>query len=250
LNTDHSLVSIITPSYNSSKYIEETIVSVLNQTYPYWEMIIIDDGSHDDTKEIIASYARQDERIKILFNNSNIGAAKSRNRGIENANGDYIAFLDSDDLWLPNKLQQQVTLMETKNVLMSYSAYDTIDEHAHTLSTFPVQERVTYHDMLKTSSIGTLTTIYNAKKLGKIYFENIGHEDYVMKLKILKEIPFAYGVKEPLAKYRIHAKGLSRNKLNAALWQWHIYREVEELSIPESIYYFTHYAFHGFFKYR
>lgn len=249
MNND-TLVSIIIPSYNASKYIKETIESVLNQTYQNWEMIIIDDDSNDTSRDIIEQYIEKDKRIKPLYNEKNIGAAQSRNKGIELSKGEYIAFLDSDDLWLPNKLKQQIQLMQEENILLSYTSYYTINEESETINTFFVKKKVTYTDMLKTSTIGTLTTVYNADKLGKIYFENIGHEDYVMKLQILKQIPFARGIIEPLAKYRIHSQGLSNNKLHTALWQWHIYRKIEQLSLFKSMYYFIHYAYHGIFKYR
>jgi glycosyltransferase involved in cell wall biosynthesis len=245
-----ALISIITPSYNSTHYIRETIVSVLGQTYPYWEMIIIDDYSDDDSRKIIEHYIKKDKRIKALYNTENIGAAQSRNRGIELSKGKYIAFLDSDDLWLSDKLEKQIQLMQDDNILLSYASYYTINETGKIMSTFPVQEKVTYFDMLKTSTIGTLTTVYNAEKLGKFYFEDIGHEDYVMKLQILKQIPYAKGLDEPLAKYRIHTQGLSSNKLKTALWQWHIYQKVEKLSFIKSIYYFIHYTYNGIFKYK
>ena len=196
------LVSIITPSYNSETYIDETILSVLAQTYQDWEMLIVDDSSTDKSLEILKSYALQDTRIKLLINEENLGAAESRNKAVEASLGDYIAFLDSDDIWLPLKLEKQIGLMENENVLMSYSSYDTMDEKSKVVSTFIVDEKVTYNDLLKTSIIGTLTTIYNAKELGKIYFKDVGHEDYIMKLQILKKIKFAQGIQEPLARYR------------------------------------------------
>lgn len=244
------LVSIITPSYNSETYIDETILSILAQTYQDWEMLIVDDSSTDKSLEILKSYALQDTRIKLLINEENLGAAESRNKAVEASLGDYIAFLDSDDIWLPLKLEKQIGLMENENVLMSYSSYDTMDEKSKVVSTFIVDEKVTYNDLLKTSIIGTLTTIYNAKELGKIYFKDVGHEDYIMKLQILKKIKFAQGIQEPLARYRIVGKSLSSNKLKAASWQWYIYRKIEKLSLIKSIYSFLHYTYHGIFKYR
>jgi glycosyltransferase involved in cell wall biosynthesis len=244
------LISIITPSYNSAPYIKETIESVLQQTYPNWEMIIVDDCSTDDSKEIVKRYIQEDKRIKLISNQENIGVAQSRNRAIEEANGDYIALLDSDDIWVPNKLEKQIELMEEKNILMSFSAYTIIDEKSETIGHYPIKEKVTYSDMLKTSSIGTLTTIYNANKLGKFYFEEIGHEDYVYKLNILKQIDFAQGIKEPLAKYRRVQSSLSSNKIKAALWQWKIYRDIEKIPLIQSIYYFINYAYNGLRKYR
>jgi len=245
-----SLVSIITPCYNAEAYIASCISSVATQTYEDWELIIIDDKSKDNSLLIIQNAIAHDSRIKFIQNKKNIGAAKSRNKGIKEAKGTYIAFLDSDDLWFPSKLEKQIFLMEKENISMSYSSYNTIDENNNYLSSFYAPIKVTYKDMLKTSTIGTLTTIYNADKLGKFYFDDIGHEDYVMKLQILKQIPYAKGLNEPLAKYRIHTQGLSSNKLKTALWQWHIYRKVEKLSFIKSIYYFMHYTYNGIFKYK
>lgn len=245
-----SLVSIITPSYNSEKYISETIESVLTQTYSNWEMLIVDDMSTDDSLQIIKAYTKKDSRIKLIRSERNLGPAKARNRAIKEANGKYIAFLDSDDIWLHNKLEKHLTLMQENNIYLSYSAYYTMNNQGDILSIFPVKKKINYHDMLKTSTIGTLTTVYNARKLGKFYFETLGHEDYIMKLQILKVIPHAEGINEPLAKYRIHEQSLSSNKLHAALWQWNIYRKVEKLPLFRSIYYFLHYAYYGIFKYR
>lgn len=244
------LVSIITPSYNSEIFIEETIKSVLGQRYKSWEMIIVDDASVDKSREIITQYALQDNRIKLLINQENLGASKSRNRAIEEAEGDYIAFLDSDDTWLAEKLEKQIALMQINSVLLSYTSYNTMDKNGNIIGTFSIKEKVTYHDLLKTSTIGTLTTIYNVKELGKFYFDNVGHEDYVMKLQILKKINFAQGIQEPLANYRIVEKSLSSNKLQTAIWQWKIYRDIEKISLLKSIYYFMHYTYNGFTKYK
>jgi len=243
-------VSIITPCYNAEPYIEETIKSVLEQTYKNWELIIIEDGSTDKSREIIQTYRQHDSRIRLINNSENIGVAQSRNKGIEISCGEYIAFLDSDDIWLGNKLMLQLNMMQKENVYLCYSAYDIIDSKGNILSNFKIKEQVNYKDMLKTSSMGTLTTMYNAKVLGKYYFENIGHEDYAMKLQILKKIPYAKGVSQSLAKYRIHTQSLSTNKFQAALWQWHIYRRVEKLSFFQSAYYFIHYAYYGILKKR
>ncbi len=244
------LVSIITPSYNNALFIEETIESVLNQTYHNWEMIIIDDCSSDNSIEIIKRYAQKEPRIKLIINKENIGVSDSRNRAIKEAKGTYIAFLDSDDSWLPKKLTKQINLMRRTGTLMSYSSYKTINENSKVTGYFIVKTKVSYRDLLKTSTIGTLTTIYNAKKLGKFYFDDRGHEDYVMKLTILKKIGVARGVREPLAHYRIVENSISRNKLQAASWQWKIYRESENLHPIKSLYYFLHYTYNGFTKYK
>ena len=140
--------------------------------------------------------------------------------------------------------------MQEEKVTLCYTDYDTIDEEGNTLSTYFAPKSVNYYDMLKTSSIGTLTMVYDTEKLGKIYLQDMGHEDYILKLCILKKISYARGISEPLAQYRRHTQGLSSNKLHTLHWQWKIYREVENLSLMKSIYYFIHYAYFGIIKYR
>ncbi len=246
----NALVSIITPCYNSEKYIKQMIQSVQIQSYINWELIIVDDASTDKSYLIIAEYMKTDTRIKCIQNIKNIGVSKSRNKAIEEAKGEYIAFLDADDIWLEHKLRKQLSFMQKNNILLSYTAYYTMGQDGQILKYFKVPSKVNYTDMLKTSTIGTLTTIYNAKKLKKFYMQTIGHEDYIMKLEILKKIPYAKGINEPLAHYRIYKKSLSSNKLRTAKWQWHIYRNIEKISFIRSVYYFLHYTYNGFFKYK
>lgn len=245
------LVSIITPSYDSEKFISDTIQSVLNQTYKNWEMIIVDDCSPDNSNKVIEKYCKQDNRIKLIKLEKNSGPAIARNRGIKEAKGRYIAFLDSDDMWLPYKLETQVKFMQQNNVSLCYSSYFLIDENSKKIGNFIIpKEKVNYKDLLKTCIIGNLTAIYDCKKIGKVYMENVGHEDYTLWLKILKKVDFAHGTKTPLAKYRLHTKSISKNKMKAAIWQWNIYRKIEKLSLIKSLYYFTHYFYNGIKKYK
>ena len=243
------LVSVIMPLYNCEQYVLDAINSVTEQTYINWELIVVDDQSSDNSYSIVKRIISTDKRLKLYRLKHNMGSSHARNHAIEIAKGKYIAFLDSDDVWLPDKLEKQITFMEQENVLLSYSSYYVIDAKGETIGIFHANTRVTYNEMLKTSTIGTLTTVYNAEKLGKFYFQDIGHEDYVMKLKIIQHAGYAKGLKEPLAKYRIAHNSLSRNKLKAAYWQWKIYREVEHLSFLKSVYYFIHYVYFGLKKY-
>jgi glycosyltransferase involved in cell wall biosynthesis len=200
-----ALVSIITPAYNCEKYIRETIESVLNQSYINWEIIIVNDYSTDNTLDIIRKFAALDDRIKYITNKKNLGAASSRNVATKAAKGDYIAFLDSDDIWYPKKLEKQISDMKEHKILLSYSAYEVIDAAGEITASHPVAHRITYATLLKKpSAIGTLTMIYDAKRLGKFYFDRTGHEDFAVKLQILRKIPFAGGIIEPLAAYRRH----------------------------------------------
>lgn len=163
-------VSIITPTYNSSRFIIDTIESVVNQTYPDWELIIIDDASTDSTIKIIEEHLQYYSNIKLLKNLTNKGAAFTRNRGIEIAKGNYIAFLDGDDIWKPHKLEVQIAFMEKHKLAVCYSSYDLMDEHGNSLEkTVMALSRLSYTKFLKSNYIGNLTGIYNAKMLGKIY---------------------------------------------------------------------------------
>ncbi|CAA6812546.1 MAG: Putative N-acetylgalactosaminyl-diphosphoundecaprenol glucuronosyltransferase [uncultured Sulfurovum sp.] len=245
------LVSIITPSYNAQDYLKPCIESVLSQTYTDWEMLIVDDCSSDNSREIIEAYAKKDSRIKPTFLQKNVGAAMARNDAIATSEGHYIAFLDSDDTWIPHKLEKQLKFMQKNDIAFSYSSYYTMSETGENTGEFIVPARISYESILKTCSIGCLTAIYDVKKLGKTYMINASKgEDLALWLNIMKQIKVTKGIVEPLAHYRIQSNSLSSNKLNAAKAQWHVYREAEGLSILKSSYYMLHYAYHGFMKYR
>lgn len=246
-----SLVSIIMPSYNSSSFIHYSIQSVLNQTYSNWELIIVDDVSSDNSNAIIERCLKEDFRIKLVKLKKNSGPAIARNKGIEEAKGKYISFLDSDDLWLPNKLEKQIDFMKENNVFLCYASYTIIDEESNEIGKFIIpKNKVNYQGLLKTCIIGNLTAIYDVEKIGKVYMEDVGHEDYTLWLKILKEINYAHGIEESLAQYRVRNHSISSNKIKAARWQWNIYRCIENLNIFTSIYYFLHYTYNGIIKYK
>lgn len=244
------LVSIVMPLYNCENYVTEAIQSVITQSYKNWELIVVDDCSTDRSHLIVQDLTNDESRIKLHTMPQNSGVASVRNFATKKAIGQYIAFLDCDDVWLPEKLEKQISMMQRDKVFLSYSAYSTIDENSSVTGFFNVSKEVTYNDMLKSSTIGTLTMIYNVAELGKIYFKNIGHEDYAMKLDLLKKIKFAQGITDVLASYRVTSYSLSRNKIKAARWQWKIYRDIEHLSLPKSIYYFINYAYYGLKKYN
>ena len=247
------LVSIITPLYNAEHYIEQTIQSVLMQSYLSWEMIITDDNSTDGSVDIVEKYILADSRIKLIKLKKQHGPAKARNVAIKMAKGRYIAFLDSDDTWVPKKLEKQLSFMQENNLAFSYSSYTLIDEQSKEIGVFRTRPEITYSSMLKTCSVGCLTAIYDIKKVKKTYMvaENLKKgEDYVLWLDIMRRIKTTKGIEEPLAKYRIHKNTLSSNKLNAAKAQWHVYRNFEKLNIFQSMYYLVNYAYYGFLKYR
>lgn len=249
---NNKLVSIITANYNCENFISDTIESVLSQTYENWEMIIVDDVSSDNSVEIIKSYIKQDSRIKLIELEINSGAAVARNRAIKEAKGRYIAFLDSDDLWLPKKLELQISYMQKYCYDFTYTDYNLIDENnVQYGDTFKAKNKVSYKDLLKTCTIGCLTVIYDTKQLGKVYMPLIRkRQDYGLWLKILKEIDNAYCLPEALSIYRTRNNSISSNKIKASQYQWKIYREVENMNIFTSVYYFLHYAYYGIRKYR
>jgi len=242
------LVSVITPVHNSYELVEETIKSVLNQTFTDWELILIDDKSSDNGLDILAKYVKQDSRIRLLKNSENKGAAITRNRGIEAAKGRFIAFLDSDDIWAPEKLETQLQFMTENNYPFTFTAYRKLKTNK-IVGIQEVPEKVTHRDLLKTCSIGCLTAIYDTLQVGKVYMPNISRrQDFALWLKLLKMVPYAYGLNIPLATYRIRTDSISGNKLKAAQYQWRVYREFEQLNFVQASYYFIHYAFFGVLK--
>jgi len=243
-------VSIITPSYNSLEYITMTIDSVLAQIYTNWEMIIVDDVSTDGSDKIIEQYIKRDKRVKLIRLKENLGPALARNRAIREATGRYIAFLDADDLWFPEKLEKQLNFMKKHKLSLVYSSYETIDEDGLKINMRIAKEYIGYVDMLKSNHIGNLTAIYDSKLIGKIYMDDMGHEDYILWLKILKRIGHTRGIVEPLAQYRILSTSISSNKIKTLKWQWRIYRKIEKLDILKSSYYFAWYAYYALMKRR
>lgn len=244
-----TFVSIITPSYNCSEYIEKTILSILNQSYDNWELIIVDDCSSDNSIEVINNYVLEDQRIRLLCLESNSGAAVARNTGIQEANGRFIAFLDSDDSWHSEKLNKQLNFMLENDYAFTYTAYHKVDENGIYLSPVNIPLKTSYNELLKTCVIGCLTVMYDTKKLGKVYFPLIRkRQDFALWLKILKVENYAYGLNEDLANYTVRSDSISANKFKAAQYNWHLYRNIEKLSILKSLYYFSHYMIKGILR--
>lgn len=243
------LVSIITPLYNSEKYIAETIESVLAQTYSNWEMIIVDDCSKDNSTKIVEEYQKKDRRIKLYRNEINKGVSYTRNRAIDLSQGKYIAFLDSDDLWKKEKLEKQIKFMEEKNVVLSYTAYEKINEDGSKRGEVRVPDKLDYEELLKNCLIGFLTAIYRKEELKDFKFINSKAEDYIFWLSILKKIEYAYGINEILASYRVLNNSRSSNKIDIVKFHWKIYRKIEKLSLLRSIYYYLIYIKRGIARY-
>ena len=249
---NNNLVSVITPTFNSAKYIGEAITSVQRQTYRNWEMIIVDDASTDDTCSIVKKFVRNDGRIKLIKNQTNGGPAKARNIALECASGRYIAFLDSDDLWRENKLEKQLEVFREKNCPLVYSAYEKIDEKGNRQGRLvAVPSCIDYSRLLSATVIATVTAIYDTESVGHVLMPDIRmRQDYALWLKILRKGGVAHAVTEPLAYLRKRQGSVSSNKISAAIYVWKVYRDYEKLTIYRSMYHFFNYALRAFVKSR
>ena len=244
----NNLVSIITPSYNSSRFIEECVGSVLSQTYVNWEMLIVDDYSADNSLQILKKY--NDKRIQLIELDKNVGASESRNVAIRKAKGKYIAFLDSDDLWEPQKLEKQISFMETEDIAFSFSTYQPMsDDESKLYSIIHAPKIVTYSSYLKKTIIGCLTVVIDREKTGGFEMPNIrSSHDMALWLLIMRRGFDAYGLDENLARYRIVSTSNTANKWRAAKDVWKVYRQFEKLSFFYSIWCFLNYAFNAIIK--
>jgi teichuronic acid biosynthesis glycosyltransferase TuaG len=243
----NSLVSIITPSYNSSKFIGECVHSVISQTFSNWEMIIVDDCSNDNSRNIISNFSKKDKRIRSIFLEENIGAAAARNIAIKKAEGTYIAFLDSDDIWIKDKLEKQIAFMNEKDIAFSFTCYQPISEDGmEKYSVIKVPKKMSYHSYLKNTIIGCLTVIIDKEKTGDFQMPNIrSSHDMALWLLIMKRGFLAYGLDENLAYYRIVSNSNTSKKWKAAKEVWDVYRKVEKLNIIYSVYNFIGYVFNA-----
>lgn len=242
------MISIVTPVYNAASFICQTIKMVQNQSYENWELILVDDGSQDGSAEVIEAYLLEnpDARIRLVKKGCNEGAALTRNRGIKEANGRYIAFLDADDVWLPEKLEIQMRFMQEKNAGFVFSAYEFGDEEAvGTGRIVQVPQTLSYQKALSRTVIFTTTVLLDTEKIEKelIYMPNVPSEDSATWWQILKAGHVAYGLDQVLAIYRRPAKSLSSNKLKAIQRIWYLYRKVEKLSFVRSAFCFIGWAY-------
>lgn len=241
------LVSVIMPAYNSRALLAESVRSVMTQTYPGWELLIVDDASSDDTLALAHELAREDQRIRVLPLQQNQGVAEARNRGIAAARGRYLAFLDSDDLWLPNKLSVQIEFMRHSGAGFSFTQYRRIGRDGALGRPVRVPRKAGYRRLLRGNVIGCLTVVIDRDQIPEISMPQIKHEDYVAWLHALKRGNIAWGIQQDLARYRVTAASISANKKHSAGWTWNIYRRVEGLSLIESAWYFLNYVAHAIF---
>lgn len=245
-------VSVITPVYNSEKFIAETIKSVQNQTHENFELIIVDDCSQDLTVSIIKQEQAKDSRINFIRLKTNSGAAVARNAGIKMASGSFLTFLDGDDLWFTSFIEESLAFSIKNKAPFVFSSYKRMDENLEPLlNDFIVPKKVSYTDVLKSCPISCLTAFINIKALGKKYMPPIRkRQDFGLWLSYLKVIDYAYGIKKPLAVYRMRKDSLSRNKWKLIKYQWEFYFRIENLGWAKSIYYLLNWMIRGFLKYR
>lgn len=238
---NEKLVSIITPTYNCAKFIARTLDSVQTQTYQNWEMIIVDDCSQDNTKEIVETYIKDDPRIQYHLLDENSGAAVARTTAMRLAKGAYMAFLDSDDIWAPDKLERQINWMNDNGYAFSCTAYEQIDEDDKLLNrTVKTIKKTDYNRLLLDCPVGNSTVVYDVEKMGKFEVPNIRkRNDDALWLQMLKKEKYIWGMPDVLMKYRIRQNSISSNKFKVIKYHWILYREIEHLSVVRS-------AFHIF----
>lgn len=238
------VISVITPAYNSEVFIKETIQSVLDQTYSDWEMIIVDDRSKDDTVSLIKEMQDKDARIRLIELEKNSGSAVARNTAIEHSNGRYIAFLDSDDSWYPEKLERQLKFMQDEDVAFSFTEYvRTLEDGTETDYISKAPETVDWDALMKRCVIGCLTVMIDTEKTGEVRMVDIRtRQDYALWLSLTRQGYTAYGLQEVLAKYRVVGDSISSNKWKAAKRNWYVFRHIEGQNLPKALWYFGHYA--------
>ena len=246
-NSSKDLVSIITPSYNSSSTIKRCIISVINQTYSNWELLITDDCSLDETIDIIKQF--HDERIKVYCLSENSGAAIARNNSLAHCNGDFIAFLDSDDEWHPEKLFQQLNFMKKKNADFSYTSYFRISIDGLTTKKVKIKPKTSFNQLLKNTQIYTSTVILSRRAFKKLEMPIIRRrQDFAFWLTLLKEVPYAFGLNTPYTSYYETPNSLSSNYRKSIYNTYLVYRQQFQYSRIKSYFFLVNYIFNAIKK--
>lgn len=244
------LVSVITPTYNCGRFIAETIEAIQAQTYENWEMCIVDDCSTDDTKSVVEGYMANDSRIKYYCLPENSGAAVARTKAMELAQGEYMAFCDSDDLWLPEKLEKQLAFMEKTGFAFTCTAYEQMDEDGNSLNrVIKTIDKTDYNRLLLDCPVGNSTVMYNVGVMGKFQVPNIRkRNDDALWLTMLKKEKYIRGMPDMLMRYRIRTNSISSNKLKVIKYHWILYRDIEHLSVFRSVFHICWWCFLKVFK--
>jgi len=250
-NSRTPIVSVIMPAYNSSPFIAESISSVCNQSFVDWELIVIDDGSSDDTCEKVEAIAKTDGRIRLFKNEKNVGVARTRNRGFDICRGKYVALLDSDDVWAPEKLEKQLDLFEKTGAHIVYSSYGIVDLNNEKLKKdYKVPEEIDFEGLLKENVIGCSTVMLKSDIVKKHKFEpGFFHGEYSLLLDLLRSGHKAAGCSETLVNWRYVENSRSFNKRKSARNRWRIYRKHLKIPFFKSLYYFYSYAVASIKKY-
>ncbi|MDN7124516.1 glycosyltransferase [Pseudidiomarina sp. 1APP75-32.1] len=239
------LVSVIMPNFNGSKYIDESMQSVLGQTIPSLELIVIDDGSLDESREIIERVQRHDGRVIFISSEGGLGPAKARNAALDIARGRYIAFLDSDDYWFEDKLKVQLSMMNRTRAGVSCTAMHVVDENSNVVGERTPLEKFIYSDLIR-STIITSSVIVDRTVVGHFKMPDISRrQDLALWLSLCRRVGEIVGVNEVLGAYRVHGDSYSRNKFISAYYTWKVIREVEKIPPVRAAYYFTLYALKG-----
>lgn len=245
------LVSIVTPAYKAEGIVGDTIRSALEQTYPHWEMLVVDDCSPDRTREVVSGWAEKDSRVRLIAQEKNGGPAAARNAGIAAASGRWLAFLDSDDIWLPWKLERTLAHARQNASLLTFTGFRRISFDASETGRYiGVPPTVTYSQLLRNTVIATSTVIVDRALVGQVTMKNTYYDDFSCWLDILRPGRTAHGLDEDLMRYRIVQNSVSRNKRNSAMKVWKAYREIEGLSLPAALWNFAGYAWNGYRKYQ
>lgn len=245
-----SLVSIITPAYKAVAFVGEAIRSVQAQDFADWEMLVVDDGSPDDTAAEVGGFAAADPRVKLI-RQPNAGPAMARQAAIKFATGRYVAFLDSDDYWLPGKLARQLEFMAACDAAVSFTRFRRINQDGSQIGhLISIPDRLDYRGLLCNTALATSTVIIDRERTGPIRMTNTYYDDYALWLDLLKRGHLAHGLQEDLMRYRVVDQSVSRNKGKSARMVWRTYREIERLSAPVAAWCFAHYALNAWRKYR
>ena len=240
------LVSVIVPNFNGEKFIRQTLDSVIAQVGVEFEVIVVDDGSKDSSVSIVEEYVRRDKRITLLRSEGNQGAARSRNLAIERSKGRFLAFVDSDDLWGPQKLQVQIDAMAKAAAALSCTAVHVIDASGVRVGERRVPAAIDYGTLLRRTPIVTSSVVLDTSKVGRLSMPEIRRrQDLAMWLKVIRQSGPAVGIDQILGSYRVHENSLSRNKRVSALYTWKVIRDVERLPLHKALYYFSFYAIGG-----
>lgn len=247
----NDLVSIITPAFRAASFIGETIKSVVAQTYPNWEMLIAEDCSPDNTREVIREWALAEPRVKLVVMEHNGGPALARNAALEQATGRWIAFLDSDDLWLPDKLERTIAHAHAYQAALVFTGFRRISTDGSATGRYVnVPRSMSYRQLLGNTAIATSTVLLDRNVVGEVRMKKTYYDDFDCWLQILKRGHLAFGLDEDLMRYRVMNQSVSRNKRRSALHVWRAYRDLEKLNLPLSLWHFSRYAVRGLLKYR